>query len=125
VIVPVLGPHWHAVIGQAQNIDGSDGAEQGIGIGQGVGDRLAIAGVIATFPDNGLWVAVGAQVGRLVDFFQLTEQVAAVGFGTRDFHQVDHGVVLPSSVAACGRGPVLEKGGAIRVSAQCLRRTRT
>ena len=86
----VLGPHGDRVAGQAQNVDGGEGAEQGIGIGEGVAHGVHAAVVMAALPDDGLGKALGAHVGGLEEPLQGPEEVSAGGFRAGDVQQVEH-----------------------------------
>ena len=87
-VVAVLRPHRHGIIWQAQDIDCGNGAEQRVGIGQGMRNRLHGTVMVAAHPDHGIGGSRRLDVRRLKKTLEEAEQIAAVSLGPSNFHQI-------------------------------------
>ena len=56
-----------------------------------MGDRVHLAIMIAALPDNGVGVAGGPDIGGLIERRQRPQQIATLGFGAGNGHQIKHG----------------------------------
>ena len=86
----ILRPHGDCVEGQAENVDRGERSDERVGVGERMGDRVHLAVVMTALPDHRVGVAGGSDSGGLEQPLQESEQVAAVGFGSGNVHQIEH-----------------------------------
>ena len=112
-VMAVLRPHRYRVEGQAENVDGGDGAQERVGVGERVGYGLNRSVAMSAPPDDSVRISCRPQLGRFIKGLQQAQEIPTGGFRASDFHQVEHDRKFPADGAGNGawwRRPGAERG---------------